>query len=77
MASNETVLVENAVSKLYNLQFLSIGISTFLNEHCQLQFHYFEAIEINAQCIFVLIFFLRIFFWSNIVENWKQNRSEV
>jgi len=40
MAWNEAVLVENAVSKLYNLQFTSIGISKFLNEHFQLgQFH--------------------------------------
>ena len=40
MASNETVLVENAVSKQYYLQLISIGISTFLNERFQLeQFH--------------------------------------
>jgi len=40
MDSHETVLVENAVSKLYLLQCISIGISTFLNEHFQLeQFH--------------------------------------
>jgi len=38
MASNEA-LVDNAVSKLYYLQFITIGISTFLNEHIQLQFH--------------------------------------
>jgi len=38
MASNEAV--ENAVSKLYYLQIISIGICTFLNEHFQLvQFH--------------------------------------
>jgi len=36
MTSNETVVVENAVSKLYCLQFIRIGISTFLNEHFQL-----------------------------------------
>jgi len=36
MSSNETVRVENDVSKLYYLQFISIGISTFLNEHFQL-----------------------------------------
>jgi len=41
MASNETVLVENAVSKLHYLHFVNIGISTFLNEHFQLvQFHF-------------------------------------
>ena len=28
--------VENAVPKLFNLQFISIGISTFLNQHFQL-----------------------------------------
>ena len=28
MASNEAVLVENAISKLYYLQFITIGIST-------------------------------------------------
>jgi len=40
MASNEAVLVENAVSKLYYPQFKNIEISTFLNEHFQLvQFH--------------------------------------
>jgi len=40
MASNDAVLVENTVSKLYYLQFITIGISTFLNEHFQLvQFH--------------------------------------
>ena len=40
MASNEAVLVKNAVSKLYYLQFISIGISAFLNEHFKLvQFH--------------------------------------
>jgi len=36
MASNEAVLVESAVSKLYYLQFITIGIRTFLNEHFQL-----------------------------------------
>jgi len=40
MASNETLLVENAVSKLYYLQIISIEKSTFLNEHFHvLQFH--------------------------------------
>jgi len=40
MAPNEAVLVENAVSKLYYLQYITIGIDTFLNEHIQLvQFH--------------------------------------
>ena len=40
MASNEAVLDENAVSKLHYLQFISIGISTPLNDHFQLvQFH--------------------------------------
>jgi len=40
MASNEAVPVENAVSKLHHLQFITIGISLFLNEHFQLvQFH--------------------------------------
>jgi len=39
IASNE-VVVENTVSKLYYLQFITIGISTVLNEHFQLvQFH--------------------------------------
>jgi len=36
MAPNETVLVENAVLKLYYLQFIILGNSTFLNEHFQL-----------------------------------------
>jgi len=36
MASNRPVLVESAVSKLYYLHFVSIGIGTFLNEHFQL-----------------------------------------
>ena len=35
-ASNEDVLVENAVSKLCYLQFITIGISTFLREYFQL-----------------------------------------
>jgi len=40
MAPNEAVLVENAVTKLYYLQFITIGISTYLNEHFHLvQFH--------------------------------------
>jgi len=40
MVSNEAVIVENAVSNLYSLQFITIGISTFFNEHFQLvQFH--------------------------------------
>jgi len=40
MASNETVLVEYAISKLYYVQCISIGTSTFWNEHFQLvQFH--------------------------------------
>jgi len=40
MASNEDVVVENAVSKLFYLQFLAIGINTLLNEHFQLvKFH--------------------------------------
>jgi len=40
MASNEGVLVDNAVSKVYNPKFISTGIRTFLNEHFQLvQFH--------------------------------------
>jgi len=40
MASNEAVLVEIAVSKLYYLQLITIGIRTFLNEHFKLvQFH--------------------------------------
>jgi len=40
MASNEAVLLENAVSKLYYSQVISIGVCTFLNEHFQLvQFH--------------------------------------
>jgi len=37
MASNEAVLVENAVSKQHYLQFITIGISAFLDEH--VQFH--------------------------------------
>jgi len=36
MASNEAVLVGNAVSKLYYLQCISIGICTSLCEHFQL-----------------------------------------
>jgi len=36
MVSNETVLVKNAVSKLYFLQFISIGIGAFLYEHFRL-----------------------------------------
>jgi len=32
----ETLLVENAVSKLYYLQFISIGTSTFLNDFFRL-----------------------------------------
>jgi len=36
MASNEALLDENAVSKLYLLQLISIEISAFLNEHFQL-----------------------------------------
>ena len=37
MASNEAGLVEHVVSKLYYyLQFITIGISTFLIEHFQL-----------------------------------------
>jgi len=40
MSLNEIVLVEDAVSNLYYLQFISIGISTFLKEHFQqVQFH--------------------------------------
>jgi len=40
MASDETVPVENTVSKLHQLKFISIGIGPFLNEHFQLvQFH--------------------------------------
>jgi len=35
MASNEAVIVENAVAKLYCLQYITIGIST-LNEHFHL-----------------------------------------
>jgi len=41
MASNETVLVKNGFSELYYLQFISRGISTFLNEHFQLVQFYF------------------------------------
>ena len=36
IAPNEAVRVENAVSKLYFLQIICIGIGTFLNEHFQL-----------------------------------------
>jgi len=40
MASNEAVLVEKAVSKLYYLLYMNTGISTILNEQFQLvQFH--------------------------------------
>jgi len=40
MASNSPLLVENAVSKLYFFQFITIVISTFLNKHFHLvQFH--------------------------------------
>jgi len=46
MASNKTILAENAVSKLCYLQFISIGIRTFLNEHFQLVS--FEAILIRV-----------------------------
>jgi len=46
MASNEAVLVEKPVSKLCYLQFITIGISTFLNEHFQLV-QFLEAIEIR------------------------------
>jgi len=44
MASTEAVLVENAVSKLYYLQFISIGISTFLSKHFSTSTVSFEAI---------------------------------
>jgi len=41
MASNEAVLVENAVSKLHYLQFITTGIIIFLSEHFQqVQFHW-------------------------------------
>jgi len=40
MASNQAALVENAILKLYYSQYITIGISTFMNEHFQLvQFH--------------------------------------
>jgi len=39
MASNEAVLVENAVSKLYYLPFITIGFSTFLKVHSLVHFH--------------------------------------
>ena len=35
MASNKAVLVENTVSKLHYLQFITMGISTSLDEHFQ------------------------------------------
>ena len=50
MASNEAVLVKNAVSKLYLLQFITIGISTFSNERFQTCTVSFEAV-----CIIILI----------------------
>jgi len=42
MALNEAVLVKNTVSKLYYLQFITIGISTFLNKHFQLDQFYLK-----------------------------------
>jgi len=52
MASNEGVLVENAVSKLDYLQFTTIGISTFLDEYFKLmQFH----LKPSACIIYTLI----------------------
>jgi len=45
MASNETVLVVNSVSKLYYLQYVSMGISKLLNKHFQLVQFYFKPSE--------------------------------
>jgi len=45
---NEAVLVENAVSKLYAIYCISIGIGTFLNEHFQLvPTGSFKAVDFN------------------------------
>jgi len=44
MASHKSVLVENAVSKLHYLQFITMEISTLLNEHFQ-ELVLFEPIE--------------------------------
>jgi len=65
--SNETVLVQNVVSKLYYVQCISIGISTFLNEHFQrVQFHLMPS-----QCF--RDFLLISFFCLNFVATqfWK------
>jgi len=35
MASYEAALLENAVPKLYYLKFITMGISTILDEHVQ------------------------------------------
>ena len=51
MASNEAVLVENSVSKLYYLQFITIKISTFIDEHLQLvQFHLKPSSKETVRC---------------------------
>jgi len=45
MASNEAVLVENAVSKLHHLQFMATGICTLLSKDFSTRTVSFEAID--------------------------------
>ena len=53
MASNEAVLVENAVSKLYYLQLTTTVFRRFLNEHFQLvQFHLKPSMFFNYHVVF-------------------------